>query len=90
MSTSDSASRFALVGDITPWWWGNGREDHAAKLKGLVADWVAERAGARVEFSDKSVRLRVSLGSDEDTNRTQEQIAALRDLLDEMVTAGAA
>jgi hypothetical protein len=36
------------------------------------------------------VRLRVSLGSDEDTNRTQEQIAALRDLLDEMVTAGAA
>jgi len=41
---------------------------------------------SRIDISRDSVQLKLALGEQEDVNRTQERVNALKDALDEMVT----
>lgn len=81
------SSKHSLVSDVTPWWWKAQWGRNEIKRAVLALLTTHKFAIDRIEISREALQVKFSLGENEDVNRTQERADALKDALDEMVTA---
>jgi len=82
---SKKYSGHSLVSDITPWWWSSHWDDAAMKLAVNEVLTTTTLDISRIDISREGLQLKLALGEQEDVNRTQDLVDALKDALDEMV-----
>jgi hypothetical protein len=87
MSNDKTASGHSLVSDVTPWWWSShwGQNEIRRAVLALLA--TKKFAIDRIDISRDSLQVKFALGEQEDLNRTQERVNALKAALDDMVAA---
>jgi hypothetical protein len=84
---SKQYSGHSLISDVTPWWWSSrwGQGEIRRAVLALLATRKFDIS--HVEISREGLQVKLALGEQEDVNRTQDRVNALKAALDEMVAA---
>ena len=80
-------SGHSLVSDVTPWWWSSRWERGEVRRAVLALLTTKKFDIDRIDISRESLQVKLALGANEDANRTQDRVNALKAALDDMVAA---
>jgi hypothetical protein len=83
---SNAATVHSLISDITPWWWSThwGQKQITQAVFALLTTKKFDIA--QIKITREQLQVRFALAEQEDANRTQERVDALKMALDDMVT----
>jgi len=82
----NTTTTHSLVSDITPWWWSTHWGQKEIKNAVLALLTTKKFDIAQIEITRENLQVKFALAEQEDANRTQERVDALKAALDDMVT----
>jgi len=84
----NTTTTHSLVSDITPWWWSTRWGQKEIKNAVLALLTTKKFDIAQIDITRDNLQVKFSLAEQEDANRTQERVDALKAALDDMVAEG--